>query len=879
MKSLPRLAAISLALALAPHCALATHYKLFVLTGQSNSLGTTNAGEADPSPGTDPADGHVKFYWSNIADATHPLGNSGGAFTTLQAQQGGYYTGSATHWGPEINFGRTLYRAGVRDFAIIKASRGGGGNSFWSKAATDHHMYTQVVDTVNAATATLTANGDTFEVAGLLYLQGESDSTSEANIADTRIKELTDNLRADLPNASTMHCIIGGIAAAGTTRDVVRARQSSIASTTSYIDYFNDLDLQSQVAAVDNLHFNKAAKLTIGERFAQAFFSANIVSRRYGKLVFIGDSITQGGNGDHPGYRYTVFKRLAEKGVPIDAATGYKFTGSVIGPYANSTITAPAVNGQSFENLHDGHFGWRASWECARVALPAGRYNTNNLGNGTLLNWTGQSGTYATGNAGTLAYTGTTYTPDTVSIMIGINDLADYISTGGQAASVAAATVRDDISKMIDQLRTVNPNVRIHLNRVLYTNQTQAMRDGVDALNGFLPALIAAKNASSSTSPIWLADASTGFNPAIQTYDNVHPNTAGEVYVGDRIAAALGIIETPSNAAASTAPPHIESGSSSFNQRFEGNEIWNGSAFPGALWKQTGTLTKTIDPASPSDLRVVNPGSGGAWVEGTDSGWKTGNTGNWTLETRIKLNANPSGFMLWLGAGSHTILVEIYGDHTQDNGNNAFNVAHNNLDGQFHTFRVANDPGSNAYHVWRDGVRLTPVAGAPYDNNSTESRLILGDYTSQAFGNNFDATIDYVRYDLTNAYLPTGADADNDGLPDSWEYQYGSTITGMAASGDEDHDGHSNLDEYLANTHPLDPSSSLTIASITSSTGTATIRLNTSPQRLYTLFKSEDLSGWTAIQGPVIGTDGILTLSDTQAAGARAFYKVTATMP
>ncbi len=136
--------------------ARAAHYKLFVLTGQSNSLGTTNAGEADPTSGTDPADSHIKFFWNNIADPTHPIGDSGGVFTSLQDQQGGYYAGSATHWGPEINFGRTLYRAGVRDFGIIKASRGGGGNSFWLKSATDHHMYTHVVDTVTTATNTLT---------------------------------------------------------------------------------------------------------------------------------------------------------------------------------------------------------------------------------------------------------------------------------------------------------------------------------------------------------------------------------------------------------------------------------------------------------------------------------------------------------------------------------------------------------------------------------------------------------------------------------------------------------------------------------------------------------------------------------------------------
>ncbi len=141
----------------------ATHYKLFVLTGQSNSLGVTNGGEADSSIGFDPADAGIKFAWHNVVSATKSLGDSGGVFTTLQEQQGGFYTGSATHWGPEIDFARSLYRAGVRDFGVIKASRGGGGNTHWSKSLSGH-MYSHVVSTVNTATATLTAGGDTFEM-------------------------------------------------------------------------------------------------------------------------------------------------------------------------------------------------------------------------------------------------------------------------------------------------------------------------------------------------------------------------------------------------------------------------------------------------------------------------------------------------------------------------------------------------------------------------------------------------------------------------------------------------------------------------------------------------------------------------------------------
>ena len=53
----------------------AGHFKVFILTGQSNSIGTTNCAETDISPGTDPADSRVKFFWSNVADATTSLGD------------------------------------------------------------------------------------------------------------------------------------------------------------------------------------------------------------------------------------------------------------------------------------------------------------------------------------------------------------------------------------------------------------------------------------------------------------------------------------------------------------------------------------------------------------------------------------------------------------------------------------------------------------------------------------------------------------------------------------------------------------------------------------------------------------------------------------
>jgi sialidase-1 len=783
----------------------AAHVDLYVLTGQSNSLGTTAGGEADVSPGIDPADAQVKFFWSNRATSSVVIGDSGGVFSTLQSQQGGYYSGSTTHWGPEVGFARSLYRAGVRNFGIIKASRGGGGNSYWLKDGSDDHMYDHIVATVQAAAANLTSQGHTFTIKGFLYLQGESDSAAEASVAGARLKTLVDNLRVDLPNANAMHCVCAGIAATGATRDVVRAQHEAIAAATAYIDYVSTTDLQPFL--YDNLHFNKAAKITVGERFAQSFFAAGVAARQYGKLLCIGDSITQGGNG-RPGFRYELFKHLANRQVPQHARNGYLFTGSVMGAYQSNAGTTPDVNGQVFSNVHEGHYGWRASWINGRIALPSDRRSANR-GEGTLLNWTNQvsSQQYAISNPiSIVAYpdpaasgtgnTGATYVPDTVCLMIGVNDLGDNNN--------AATQVRDDLSAIIDQLRAANPSVRIHLCEILPTNQTVAMATAIQTLNGLLPAVVTAKNAASSTSPVWLVPVHAGFDAATMTYDNVHPNAIGEAHVGLRVAASLGLTETPLNNVVSSSVVCDALPSSSFAKIYQGNAIWGGTSYANA-WFESGALTESI--VNGDDLRVTSGTVGASWFEGTSTGWAAGVAGSWTAEVRMKCNANANGFVLWFGTGTKRIIIEVMGNATRDNGANTFNVAHNNLDGQFHTFRVLHDAVNAKYHVFRDSIRLTPIAGVTYDATASDNRLIFGDFTSGTFGNSFDVEIDSIRYTTGAAFLPVDADIDADGLSDAWEWKWYASFTAAIPAGDDDGDGFSNLQEQTDASDPWNPNS------------------------------------------------------------------------
>ncbi len=246
--------------------------RMYVLTGQSNALGTTaDPGEAETAPPPHPADAALRFSWSNRSTRAGDgpatlIGDSGGRFLALQAQQG--EGRNTSFWGPEIGFARALFEAGERDFVVVKAARGGGGNGYWAKGSADDHMYRHVVRTVEQAVAALPA-GTGFEVAALLYLQGESDSAAEARAAGKRLSALARNLRRELPQAKSMRVLVGGIAADGGHRDRVRVSQEEAAAADPLMTYFSNLDLQGQL--YDGLHFDRQAKLELGRRFAQAW--------------------------------------------------------------------------------------------------------------------------------------------------------------------------------------------------------------------------------------------------------------------------------------------------------------------------------------------------------------------------------------------------------------------------------------------------------------------------------------------------------------------------------------------------------------------------------------------------------------------------------
>ena len=138
--------------------------------------------------------------------------------------------------------------------------------------------------------------------------------------------------------------------------------------------------------------------------------------------------------------------------------------------------------------------------------------------------------------------------PDIVLMHLGTNDVWNNRSP---------QTILAAYSTMVDQMRAQNPAVRVLVAQILPMAPADCGECGarVTALNQAIPAWAAAR--STAASPVVVVDQWTGFVPATDTGDGVHPNDAGTRKMADRwfpaVAAAL-TGTTPSPAPSSPAP-------------------------------------------------------------------------------------------------------------------------------------------------------------------------------------------------------------------------------------------------------------------------------------------------------------------------------------
>ncbi|MDQ8207318.1 polysaccharide lyase family 8 super-sandwich domain-containing protein [Coraliomargarita sp. SDUM461003] len=238
-----------------------THYSLYILAGQSHASGRANfAGNVADSE----ADAQVIYYYdTDTTGASVGLRDSGGTFTQLGPTSNDVF-------GPEIAIGRTLIEFDEASPAIVKFSRGGTDLFYdWDPdAETGMQLYSQLLSEVQTATSVLVNAGHTYDLKGVFWIQGGSDSNSEmADAYQANLTAFISRLRTDL-DAPELPIILGVNAPDDTYRIVVRNAQIAVADADAAVDWVETSDFGR---LPDGLHYDAAGNLLLGERLARAF--------------------------------------------------------------------------------------------------------------------------------------------------------------------------------------------------------------------------------------------------------------------------------------------------------------------------------------------------------------------------------------------------------------------------------------------------------------------------------------------------------------------------------------------------------------------------------------------------------------------------------
>ncbi len=252
------------------------HYKVYLLGGQSNAVGRGDDSDLT-SPLSDPQT-DVAFYFRSTATANN-LGHLLEETIIPLNTGSGHGTGapvSEREFGSEISFGRQMADDHPNEnLMIIKYAEGG--TSLYTDWAPDGTQYIIFLETVENALAELTAAGHTYELGGMLWIQGEADRTYAYSLAyEERLISLIRRVRIDLFNGFYCPFIISGLSenqtadvhTSGTGAYNVRQAQEAVANDLPQVAFVDTDDFEVRPKNV--IHFDTQGLLDMGYAFAAA---------------------------------------------------------------------------------------------------------------------------------------------------------------------------------------------------------------------------------------------------------------------------------------------------------------------------------------------------------------------------------------------------------------------------------------------------------------------------------------------------------------------------------------------------------------------------------------------------------------------------------
>lgn len=255
---------------------LADVFDVYIAAGQSNMDGRGFISEL-----TGPLSSYASPQTDVLLRYTNP-GNSDGSNayqTNWISLTPGYsvepnYTGAlpSSRFGPDVSYGREMAdNTASRRVAIIKVTRGSTSlENDWDPSSAVNgpqgHMYAGFENAVPQAIQALQAMGHSVEVRGMIWHQGEADSSASSSQYQANLTEFIQTVRQDL-GYSTLPFLIGELESFAGTRDrtAVRNAQIAVASAMDFVEFVPSTGLPVQS---DENHFTTAGVVELGQRFA-----------------------------------------------------------------------------------------------------------------------------------------------------------------------------------------------------------------------------------------------------------------------------------------------------------------------------------------------------------------------------------------------------------------------------------------------------------------------------------------------------------------------------------------------------------------------------------------------------------------------------------